>query len=327
MSISNYIKQKFIAIHKWNQKKWLIIPIITSTIGVWFSLILSYMGQDLYLVTVINNNRSLTWLGWTLTGVVVLFSTIFVIAQRVYEYEELNNNRDKMKLKVFNVTNTAFNDLCDIKFAALKAQIKDIKSGIYEAPQVIGNPKEQLKHIIKSLNGSLCTILSYGDYKMRNDEMYVCLHYNFPEEDKEWYLAESIFAETNISNEELMGENSSFNKVLKSKEDLLFFNSKEEARKQGSYVPDSEDQYDEQHNLKGSIACYRIQIIHNNIPYINAVLSFVTYSKDFVNKNDNKAINTVKYNIKENILSVYKKRISIELCLLYVMKLREIQKQ
>jgi hypothetical protein len=325
--MSKFIKSKLIALHKWTQKKWIIIPLITSTIGVWFTLILNYMGHDLNLVNTLNNTRILTWQGWTLTAVVVGFTTILVIAQRVYEYEELNNNRDRMKLEVLNVMSSASNELCDIEYATLKEQIKDIQNGKYEAPQIISNPKEQLKHIIKSLNESLCTILSYKDYKIKNNEMYVCLHYNFPTESEEWYLAESIYAERNISNKDLLGDNSTFNKVLTSKEDLLFFNSKEEARKQYSYVPDSEDHYDEQNNLKGSIACYRIQVIHHNKTYVNAIISFVTYSKKLVNNDDRKAIDTVKYNIKESILSVYKKRISIELCLLYVMKIRENQHQ
>ncbi|MBD3108850.1 hypothetical protein IEO70_10785 [Bacillus sp. AGMB 02131] len=231
-----------------------------------------------------NNSRSLTWIGWTLTIAVVLFSTIFVIAQRVYENEELNNNRDRMKLKVFDVTNTAFNNLCDIKYASLKEQIKNIKNGKYGAPHINSNPKEQLKYIIKSLNESLCAILSYDDYKLNSDEMYVCIHYNFPGKNEKWFLAECIFEERNISNDELLGADSTFNKLLKSREDLLFYNSKEEARKKRAYVPDSEDQYDEESNLKGSIGCYRIQVIHNNVTCVNAVISFVTYSKRFVIK-------------------------------------------
>ncbi|GAA1379924.1 hypothetical protein [Peribacillus frigoritolerans] len=328
MGVGKYFKEKLIAIHKWNQKRWLIIPLITSTIGVWFSLILTYLGINLHLLTVINNTRILTWQGWVFTGLVVLVSTIFVIAQRVYEFEELNNGKDKAELVLLNVMNSASNELCDIKYATLKEQIKDIKSGLNEAPQILSNPKEQLKHIIKCLNESLCTILSYPDYKINGKEMYICLHYNFPDENnREWYLAESLYAEKSISKKELLGNNSTFNKILKSKEDLLFCNSKEDARKQDSYVPDSEDHYDENNNLKGSIGCYKIQIIHQNKPYINAIISFVTYSKKFVNTDDKKHIDTLKYNVKENILSIYKKRISIELCLLYISKLREIQQQ
>jgi hypothetical protein len=55
---------------------------------------------------------------------------------------------------------------------------------------------------------------------------------------------------------------------LDSKEDLIFWNSKEDARKVNEYIQDEEDQYDENHNLKGSIACYKIQIFFHNEPYI-----------------------------------------------------------
>ncbi|MBD3108851.1 hypothetical protein IEO70_10790 [Bacillus sp. AGMB 02131] len=42
------IIQKLIELHKWSQKKWLIVSSFTATTGIWFSLILSYLGQDLY---------------------------------------------------------------------------------------------------------------------------------------------------------------------------------------------------------------------------------------------------------------------------------------
>jgi hypothetical protein len=185
--------------------------------------------------------------------------------------------------------------------------------------------------IIKYLNESLCKILSYENYKINNNEMYVCLHYNFPKESKDWHLAESLYPERNISTKELIKSDSTFKEILSSRKDLIFWNSKEDARKQNKYIPDAEDQYDENQNLKGSIACYKIQVISHGITYINAIISFVTYSKKFINtdgmkaEDEKKAIDTVKYNIKANILSAFKKRINIELSLLYIVKLNEIQ--
>ncbi|AGY75863.1 hypothetical protein [Clostridium autoethanogenum] len=327
MNIRKSLKGKLIALHKWNQKRWLIVSLIMSTASIWFSLILTFCGQDLNLISVSGNKRTLTWPGSILTFIVILFSLVVVLAQRCYEYEELNNNKDKMGLQVLQTISTSTNEICDCKYATLLEQIYGIKNNKIKVPQIVSKPKEQLKQIIKCLNESLCKTLSYGDYKINSNEMYVCLHYNFPEESKEWYLAESVYAERSISTTELLNDNSTFKQILDFRQDLIFWNSKEDAKKHNKYIEDEEDQFDENHNLKGSIACYKIQIIFHSTTYINAIISFATYSKRFVNKKNKNAINTVKYNIKENILSVFKKRINIELCLLYLMKLNQIEQK
>ncbi|WP_141694220.1 hypothetical protein [Desulfosporosinus sp. BG] len=323
----NVLKEKLISIHKWNQERWLIVSVITSTVSIWFSLILTFWGEPLNLISVFNNKRIFTWLGLILTCIAVFFSLLFAVAQKCYEYQELNNNKDKMKLKVLQTIDNTTNEIYDRKYITLLEQIASITNNIIKAPKIITKPKEQLKQIIKCLNESLCKILTYNDYKINNNEMYVCLHYNFPRQSEEWYLSESLFSERNISTDELLSNSSTFKQIINSREDLIFFNSKEDARKQNKYIQDEEDQYDENHNLKGSIACYKIQIIFHSIVYINAIISFVTYSKKFVNTDDRKSIDIVKYNIKENILSVFKKRFNIELCLLYIMKLNEIENQ
>jgi hypothetical protein len=115
-----------------------------------------------------------------------------------------------------------------------------------------------------------------------------------------------------------MDEKSTFSKVLSSKEPFLFYNSKEQARKLDSYIRDGEDRINENDELKGSIACYRIVVKEEKQELIKAVLSITTYNKRFVSSDNKKIINNVKFNMDEYIFKPFIKRIDIELCLLYL---------
>lgn len=70
--------------------------------------------------------------------------------------------------------------------------------------------------------------------------------------------------------------------------------------------------------MKGSIACYRIVTRESGQELIKAVLSITTYNKKFVNSDDKNIVANVKFNMDEYILKPFIKRISIELCLLYL---------
>lgn len=169
----------------------------------------------------------------------------------------------------------------------------------------------------------MCKLLTQKEYNIREDELYVSLYYNFPLEDNEWKLADSLSPEKGLSINELMDEKSTFSMTLKSKSAFEFFNSKEQARKSERYIKDEEDRLDENNELKGSIACYKINIMETNKKLIQAVLSITTYNKKFVNSDDKKKIDNVKFNMDEYILKPFIKRIKIELCLLYLSELYE----
>ncbi len=72
----------------------------------------------------------------------------------------------------------------------------------------------------------------------------------------------------------------------------MFYNSKEQARKLDSYIRDGEDRINENDELKGSIACYRIVVKEEKQELIKAVLSITTYNKRFVSS-DNKKSSTM----------------------------------
>ena len=323
-----WMKQHLIKLHEWIQNRWLIVSIFMSSSSIWFSLILTFWGEKLHLIVNENNQKNFTFLGLILTIAIVLFSALLIIAQRYYEYYTLNTSRDKRKLYILENVNIETNKICDNKFITLRDRIWKIKKGTAkDFPHIISNPCEQLKHIIEKMSTCLCKLLSQSDYDIDINELYISLYYNFPLEDDEWRQTDSLFPERGLSIDDLLNNpQSTFSKILNSNESLLFFNSNEQARKQDSYIRDGEDIFNENNELQGSIACYKILIRKEGTILIQAVLSITTYTKQFVNKNDKKTINNVKYNMTEHILNPFSKRINIELCLLYLYTLYQKNK-
>lgn len=315
-----WIKEHLIKLHEWVQKKWFVVSVIMSTSSIWFSLILNFFGEKFKLLAVDNNGkRQFTIWGGFLTVAIVVFSCLLAMAQRYYEYDKLNTDKDKRKLFVLEKVDLETNKICDNKFITLKRKLSEIKRGnTTNFPQIVSNPCEQLKHITEKMNNCLCKLLSQNEYSINENELYISLYYNFPMEDSTWRQADSIVPEKGLNINELINTKSTFSKVLKSKESFLFYNSKEQARKTDSYVSDGEDRLNDNDELKGSIACYRIVIKDSGQELIKAVLSVTTYNKKFVNSDNKKIIDNVKFNMDEYILKPFIKRIDIELCLLYL---------
>lgn len=320
MNMIKCLKKLLIRLHEWVQKKWLIVSVLMSTSSIWFSLILSFWGEKLhFIVTDASGKRQFTFLGAILTILVVGFSCLLAMAQRYYEYSKLNNDKDKRKLVVLENVDIETNKICDNKYITLKKRLWKIKNGqIVDIPQIVSNPCEQLKHILDKMNNCLCKLLYQKEYSINSDELYISLYYNFPMENNVWRQADSLSPEKGLTIDELMDEKSTFSKVLSSKKPFLFYNSKEQARKLDSYIRDGEDRINENDELKGSIACYRIVVKEEKQELIKAVLSITTYNKRFVSSDNKKIINNVKFNMDEYIFKPFIKRIDIELCLLYL---------
>ena len=320
MNPIHWFKKSLIKLHEWVQKKWLVVSVIMSTSSIWFSLILNFWGENLDFIRVDGNNkRHFTILGGFFTFGVVAFSCLMVMAQRYYEYSKLNTDKDKRKLFVLEHVDIETNKICDNKFITLKKRLWKIKNdNTTDFPQIVSNPCEQLKHITEKMNNCLCKLLCQNEYNINEDELYISLYYNFPMEDDIWRQADSISPERGLGIDELKDKKSTFSKVLSSKEPFVFYNSKEQARKADNYISDEEDKIDENDELKGSIACYRIVIKESGLELIKAVLSITTYNKKFVNSNKRKIVDNVKFNMDEYILKPFIKRIDIELCLLYL---------
>lgn len=320
MKLVKFSKDLLIKLHEWVQKKWLIVSVLMSTSSIWFSLILNFWGENLNFITTDGTGkRQFTPIGLILTVIIIGFSCLLAMAQRYYEYCKLNSDNDKRKLVILEHVDMETNKICDNKFITLKKRLWGIKQGkISEFPEIVSRPCEQLKHITEKMNNCLCKLLSQNEYSINENELYISLYYNFPMENELWHRTDNISPEKGLSIDELMQGQSTFSKVLNSKEKFIFFNSKEQARKTDNYISDGEDKLDDNNELKGSIACYRIIIKESGQELVKAVLSITTYNKKFINNENKKVIDNVKFNMDEYILKPFIKRINIELCLLYL---------
>lgn len=323
-----WIEDKLMQFYEWLQSKWFLWSLILTTSGFWFSLVLAFWGENLNLITIDNGSKKFTPLGFVFTIFFVILSLILFAAQKLYEYRKINSDQDKRKLYILENICICTSQICDNKFINLKKLIYEIKtSSLSIHSQIISRPCEQLKYITEKINRCLCRLLTQNEYSINEDELYVSLYYSFPLESDEWYLAENTAPERGLCIEKLLDDKSTFSKCLSSKKPLVFWNSKEKARKNDSYIPDEDDAVDDNEELKGSIGCYRITITHNNKELIKSVLSITTYNKKFVNSKNKKIIENVEYNIENHILQYFKKRINVELCLLYLSHLYSPMKE
>ena len=92
------------------------------------------------------------------------------------------------------------------------------------------------------------------------------------------------------------------------------------------YIPDNEDEYTENGELKGSIACFQYEIKKNNKTIIEFVVTITSYSQQFVQgMNDgDEVVKNVRHNLEKIVIPNYIVRAKIELCLLYIKHLNEI---
>lgn len=328
MKLDVFLKKNLLKLHEFVIRRWLIVSIFLSTSSIWFSLILSFWGEELNLITsAVKGKRQFTIVGLILTILIISFSCLLAAAQRCYEYCKFDLNEDKLKLIILENVDVEINTICNNKFITLTQRLWEIKqNNIHEFPENISKPCEQLKYITEKINDCLCKLLSQNEYSINENELYISLYYNFPLENESWYRAKNIFPEKGLNIDELINGQTTFSKVLKSKEKFIFYNSKEQARKTDNYISDGDDKLDDNNELKGSIACYRIIIKESGQELIKAVLSITTYNKKFVNSENKKVIDNVKFNMETYILDPFVKRINIELCLLYLSFLHNSKK-
>lgn len=309
----------FIKIYEWVRKRWFIVSFLLTTSSFWFSLVLSFWGEELHFIVINENKKQFTRLGFLLTMVVIIISFVIQMAQRCYENSKLNPDENKRKMDFLEKVNEETVFICGCKFGTLKREILKIKNDkIKDFPKIISIPSNQLKYILETMIECLCELLSTREYSIQKKDMYISLFYNFPLENDSWEQLVTSLPEKGLSIEELLKEGTTFYRLLKTRKKFLFFNNKEEAKKTNNYIPDEEDIIDENGDLKGSIACYKVVIKEQNKTLIQAVLSISTYNKRFINNNDKKKIEYIESVIREYIINPFMIRINIELCLLYL---------
>lgn len=82
------------------------------------------------------------------------------------------------------------------------------------------------------------------------------------------------------------------------------------------YIPDNEDEYDENGKLNGSIACFQYEIKKNNKTIIEFIVTITSYSQRFIQgmTDGDEVVKNVKHNIEKIVVSNYIIRAKIELC-------------
>lgn len=267
------------------QKYWVCYIIIVRLSVVWFSLILTYLGNVCGLTgTNQTGSKYLTVGGWLATA--FIFAVILlgeISAARLKRKNDDMNSQQKNKNEYFqrgyfsqNRLRERINKLCTQRCRMLLDKIHSIKSrGIKKSSAVVCNPKKQLETIVSGLNSCLVPFLEEisSEKEWCEDDIYISIAYQFPQESDAWTWATE---EHGLSLNELLAANaqaenqSTFSYLLESEENSIFFNSKEKAYKEKHYIPDDLDKRDRGHNLLGSIVSYK-QAQKITTPYISVL--------------------------------------------------------
>lgn len=313
---------------------WIVSAILLNGCSLWFPLILGFWGEKAKLIEVIIDeqtktaSQSLTTRGYILTAVVLIITVILTVIQK-YNSEHLNYKELKTGYNLLDSILIQNGKICDKKANTQIKKIESIKEKTAKPEKVFTAPCEQFKAILDCMRDCLISMLSEDEYKFSDNEVHVCLAYNFPLENKDiWHWTDNNRQKGLPIEDLIKAPDSTFSRLLKLKKPYLFFNSKEEAREKGYYVIDDSDQTDREGKLKGSIACYRIALRTDNNTYIKAVLSIATYNKKFSKVDDEKSVEAIEYNMYESIFNSFEKQLKVELCNFYMQYLyKEEQKK
>lgn len=316
------VRKALVAINKFNQRQWLIFSILTTTSGVWFSLILGFWGQNLFLIKVLEDgSKQFTVLGAILTVVTVGWSLLSLIAQRYCDYHNKNLGITQEDLgeteTVYSTLNASAASVLESSILEKTKYIEDVLNSKETLRAPIDKPCLVLKKITSELIGVSSKLLSYKKHNIREKDLYVGIYYNFPLEDEtKWYRADNVRQKRGLTAEELFKPNTTFFDVLHSNQSYVFYNDKEVAKEQKHYVPDSEDVYVSS-KLVGSIACFKYEIT-NEKAYVRFIVSITSYGKRFSKSNDPIDIQNIANNFKYNVMPEYEMLVKNAFCDLYI---------
>lgn len=228
---------------------------------------------------------------------------------------------------VLSELKSSTNVVCENKLSTLIDQLDSfVACPSKNPPRIITNPTRQLDTLAKELSICLATLLKFQE-RRNVTELFTSIIYRLPESgDNSWHWATT---ERGLSISDLIiphdGRSSTFQQLLDSKGHSIFKNSKQAAYDANQYIPDTEDEYDENGKLKGSIACFQFGIKKSNKTLIEFVITITSYDQQFVQgKSDSDPIvQNVRHNLEKVVLPNYVVRAKIELCLLYIKQLHE----
>lgn len=321
-------------IYKFQTKHWFVYLLLVRLSVVWYSLVLTYLGEALCLISVSTaGGKRLTIVGWVCT---IIITGVIVLGEAAKNYSN-SLQTEPFEIGGFALLNNlraAMANVCKSKYMTLLSEIHAIKTECIDTPPVIvSNPPKQLDQIAKEMAECLRFLLREdGGKRWQPDDLYVSIAYQFPLEGNSWHWAteEHGMCLKDLLYSPNMGERSpatmsTLQYVLSDKRSVVFYNSKADAEKDGKYIPDDLDERDSDGKLLGSIACYEGVIKKSDITYIHFVLSVTTYSRPFAT--NPQSVENTKYNMKEFVVSDFFLRIQIELCLLYLNQLGALENQ
>ncbi len=327
--IRSYLGNGLLKFNGWMERKPVVVSLILGANSLVFSLFLVFLGDVCSLTKDVEGKVRLTVLGWGLVIVSVVLTFLVEAAKGYALYIKQNATVADSKdyIYICNRVNSSIVKVCNAKYNTLMKLISDVAKGKVSPMMIISRPSEQLKTITSELERCLRDLLEHDGYKLGDGELYVSLFYKC-DSTKEWKQAESPFPEKGLALQDLVNnDKSTFSRVCHARDNIVFINDKEKGRKEGNYVPDDADKYDEEGNLKGSILCYRTMCQQGGKTYIEAVIAISTYNKRMEPSNDKERIKNTKDNILKYIIEPFKERISIELCLSYLSSLYDASRE
>lgn len=309
-------------IAKYQKDHWFISLFLVRLSAVWFSLVLTYAGEQLGLLEISNKGKALTIQGWVATIAMVSIILLFE-ASKSFHSRITEEPYEIGGFLFLNSLRKGIGTLCDSKLNTLTAQIECVKKDNVIAPVIVSNPQKQLQAIADQIKECLSQLLAEkGDNKVNGKDIVATIAYQFPLESDKWYWATEEhglgFDKLVTSSAPYSLRKSTFQSLLESGHNYLFYNSKQEAFQDKKYICDDFDERDENDLLKGSIACYKIEIKKNDKVYIRSVLSITSYKQHFTSDTSKQTVNNVRWNMDDFVINDFSKRIKIELCLLYL---------
>lgn len=321
LTMQNILKK----INNFNQNRWFIFSLLTTTSGIWFSFILTFFGETLHLIIVDENNkRSFTFLGILLTVITIVWSLISMIAQRYCEY---HNRKIEITEEDLGETETLYQTLNNSSFNILEEQIFEKTSYIeqcHKDPSFLSNqqykPCEILKLTSAEMIRSLSKLLSFNRYNIKEKDLHIDVFYSFPQFEKDkWHHADSNRQRRGLNFQNLQDKDSTFYEAINSVEGFAFYNDKNEAYINHHYIKDNADII-RKGKIEGSIGCFCYTVEKDNV-YIKFVITLASYGKRFAKKENE--VENILQNLRTVVFPEYELLIKNALCDIYIKKLIE----
>lgn len=305
------------------EKYWVPCLLLVRLSAVWFSLIIGFLGEAWGLINNNGTSKSLSLKGWICTVVIFIAITLGEVSKKYIEKKKEPRFEVGAYVLLSNLR-SGVNSLCSKKYKSLITRISELQAGDSNPAHLEYDPIEQIDAIAHEMEKCLRLLLKEDSGpKIQEDDFFVGIVYQFPNESPDWHWG--ITAERGLSIDDLFKDYENGNVIstlrylLSLKGHSVFFNSKATAAKKGYYVADDLDEFDEHNFPVGSIACYEGEVKKNNVTHIKYVIMITSYGVKFASdENDNDAIENVKHNMRDFVVTDFQTRIQNELCSLYI---------